>query len=70
MKARIRTNLTPRELGHIGKKLQDLVKGQQKLPKPENPAEQELMRRADHLFGVMLESLQKEVSRVLLDKER
>jgi len=68
-KARIRTNLTPLELDQMGRKLQDLVKGQQKLPKPENPAERELMRRADHSFNVMLESLQKEVSRVLLDKE-
>jgi len=48
--------------------LQDLVKGQQKLPKPENPAERELLRRADHLFDVLLENLQKEVSRVLLRK--
>lgn len=66
-KARIRTNLSFHALGRVGKKLQDLVKGR-KLPKPENPAEKELLRRADHLLDVMLESLQKEVSRVLLNK--
>jgi len=67
-KARIKTNLTNLELDLVGRRLQDLVKGQQKLPKPENPAERELLRRADHLFDVLLENLQKEVSRVLLRK--
>jgi hypothetical protein len=67
---KVRTNLTPTELEHIGEKLQTLAKGQRDGSLSlENTAEKELVRRADHLFDTLLESLQSEIARVLLDKE-
>ncbi len=67
---KVRTNLTPNQLEHVADKLQTLAKGQRgKALLLENPAEKELMRRAEHIFDVMLESLQREVSNTLLDKD-
>jgi hypothetical protein len=67
---KIKTNLSPDQLEHVADKLQTLAKSQRSAALPlENPAEKELMRRAEHAFDVMLESLQKEVARTLLDKE-
>ena len=67
---KVRTNLTPDQLEHVAAKLQTLAKGQrEEALQLENPAEKELMRRAGHAFEVMLESLQKEVARTLLDKD-
>ena len=67
---KVKTNLTPDELEHVGDKLKMLAENQRVSSLPlENPAEKELMRRAEHVFDVMLENLQQEVSRVLLDKD-
>lgn len=67
---KVRTNLSPDQLEHVADKLQTLAKSQRSASLPlENPAEKELIRRAEHVFDVMLESLQREVSRILLDKE-
>lgn len=66
---KVATNLTPDELEHVGGKLVALAKSQRGAALPlENPAERELIRRAEHTLDVMLESLQKEVARALLDR--
>lgn len=66
---KVRTNLSPGQLQHVAKKLETLAKSQTKKSLPlENPAEKELMRRADHSMDVMLENFQKEVSNILLNK--
>lgn len=67
---KVKTNLTPDQLEHVADKLQVLAENQRGTALTlENPAEKELMRRAEHALDVMLESLQKEISRTLLDKE-
>lgn len=66
---KVKTNLTPNELDYIGNKLQELAKSQQGHSLTlENDAERELLRKASYLFDFMLESLQKEVSNILLDE--
>jgi len=66
---KLRTNLTPKELNHVGEKLCTLAKSQRNKALPlENPAERELLRKAGYLFDTMLESLQSEIARVLLSK--
>ena len=63
---KVRTNLSPNELEHVGGKLMDLAKGQKETPyHTENLAEKELLRKFDHTFTVMLENLRDEFSRVL-----
>ncbi len=63
---KVKTNLSPSELEHVGEKLVDLAKGQQETSyNAENSAEKELIRKFDHTFTVMLESLRDEFSRVL-----
>ena len=67
---KVKTNLSPNQLEHVAEKLQVLAENQRvSALSLENPAEKELMRRAEHIFDVMLESLQREVSRTLLDKD-
>ena len=63
---KVRTNLSPTELEHVGEKLVDLAKGQKETSyRTENLAEKELLRKFDHTFTVMLENLRDEFSRVL-----
>jgi hypothetical protein len=67
---KVKTNLSPGQLELVADKLQTLAKSQRGAALPlENPAEKELMRRAEHAFDAMLESLQTEVARTLLDKD-
>lgn len=64
---KVRTNLTPGELDAVGKGLQALSKSSSSEEiVPENPAERELMRRADFLWEQMLNNLQDEFSALLL----
>jgi hypothetical protein len=64
---KINTNLDPRELEAVGVGLQKLAKSQRETSyKPENNAEQELLRKTDHILDTMLESLQLEISDLLL----
>lgn len=66
---KVRTNLTLEQLEHVADKLQTLAKSQRGAALTlENPAEKELMRKTEHVLDVMLESLQKEISKTLLDK--
>lgn len=65
---KVKTNLSPRELEAVGKGLTKLAKSQRERPFPtENNAERELLRRTNHAFDVMLESLQSEIADILLD---
>ena len=67
---KVATNLTPNELDHVAEKLSTLAKGQRGTALTlENPAEKELVRQANHVFDAALENLQKEIARILLDKE-
>ncbi|NBU69907.1 MAG: hypothetical protein EBS53_00415 [Bacteroidetes bacterium] len=66
---KIRTNLNPSQLKSVGLGLQKLAEAQTSEIVAENPAEQEIFRQIDAMFDVMANSLQDEVSRILLDKE-
>jgi len=66
---KVKTNLTSTELDKVGHGLIKLAKSQQSEIELENPAERELIRRAEALFDTAVNSLQDEVSRILLDKE-
>lgn len=65
---KVKTNLTPTELRKVGLGLKKLADNQENEIELENPAEKELIRRVDSLFDVAVNSLQEEVSRILLDK--
>jgi hypothetical protein len=65
---KVRTNLRPEELALVGEGLKKLAKSQVEGKDEivlENNAEEELVRRSDHLFDTMLNSLQDEVSNIL-----
>lgn len=67
---KIKTNLRPSELKRIGSKLQKLADSQVRDEiELENPAEKETIRQVDALFDLMVNNLQTEVARILLDKE-
>jgi len=66
---KVKTNLTPAELNKVGHGLIKLSKSQQTEIELENPAERELIRRAESVFDLAINNLQEEVSRILLDKE-
>lgn len=67
---KVRTNLKPSELKRVGEGLQRLADKQTRDEiELENPAEKELIRQVDSIFDIMINSLQSEVARVLLDKE-
>ena len=66
---KVKTNLTAAELNKVGNGLIRLAKSQQTEIELENPAERELIRRVEAVFDVAVNSLQDEVSRILLDKE-
>jgi hypothetical protein len=64
---KVNTNLSPAQLEHVGRKLQDLAKSQRQAsgPKPENSAEEKMLTQADRALDTMLDSLQSEVRRIL-----
>lgn len=66
---KIRTNLKPSELKRVGAGLQRLAEAQTSEIELENPAEKEIIRQVDATFDIMVNSLQDEVARILLDKE-
>lgn len=66
---KVKTNLSPTELNKVGLGLLKLAKSQQTEIQLENPAERELIRRAESFFDLAVNNLQDEVSRILLDKE-
>lgn len=66
---KIRTNFTPCELEKVSKGLKKAAEKKRKPYVPENNAESELLRKADNVLSMMLDSLQEEVAAVLLDKE-
>lgn len=69
MTIKIRTNLTPEELEEVAKGIKVAADKQRRRPyKPENNAESELIRKADSMFQLMLDSLQDDVAEVLLGK--
>lgn len=68
---RVKTNLKPSELVKVGVGLKKLAaKQQRKAISTENPAERELIRQVDAMFDIAINSLQDEISRILLDKEQ
>lgn len=68
---RVKTNLKPSELVNVGVGLKKLAAKQQRKAIPtENPAERELIRQVDAMFDIAINSLQDEISRILLDKEQ
>jgi len=68
---RVKTNLKPSELVKVGVGLKKLAAKQQRKAIPtENPAERELIRQVDAMFDIAINSLQDEISRILLDKEQ
>lgn len=66
---KVKTNLSATELNKVGQGLIKLSKSQQNEIELENPAERELIRRVEAVFDTAVNSLQDEVSRILLDKE-
>jgi hypothetical protein len=67
---KVNTNLSPNELRKVGAGLQKLADKQQANEIVlENQAEKEVIRRVDAIFDTAVNSLQSEVSRILLDKE-
>jgi len=66
---KIRTNLKPSELKRVGAGLQRLAEAQTSEIELENPAEKEIIRQVDATFDIMVNNLQDEVARILLDKE-
>lgn len=67
---KIRTNLTPNQLDLISKGIKvaaDRTRVREYIP--ENNAESELLRKVDTVFDTMLDSLQDEISSILLDKD-
>jgi len=66
---KVKTNLSPSQLRKVGAGLQKLADKQQNEIELENPAEKELIRQVEAVFDTAINSLQKEVARILLDKE-
>jgi hypothetical protein len=64
---KLRTNLRPEELDLVAKGLQKLAKKQAKPYLPENQAEREILRQMELALDVMGDSLQAELSTILLD---
>lgn len=67
---KIRTNLSPNQLDIISKGIKAAADKQRvRAYTPENNAEAELLRKSDRLFDMLLDSLQEDVSEILLDKK-
>ena len=67
---KIRTNLTPNQLEKVSKGIKIAAAKQRSRPYvPENNAESEMLRKADGVFELMLDSLQEDIAEVLLDKK-
>lgn len=65
---KLKTNLTATELELVSKGLKRLAQHTNEIT-PENSAEAEISRKLDGLFDTMVNSLQDEFSRVLLEKD-
>lgn len=70
-KINIKSNLSPEELEHVSKSLAKAASSKRKkVYSPENNAEKELLRTADLTFDQMLDSLQEDISNILLEEDK